>query len=93
MKEKISAIVVDRLVLKTMSDEPTKPQVSGGKAAFRRAEDSGFHLVAPKHGACYVAAITFVINSGYDPRVCFAGGVSRYRHAGSGWGSIGAQQI
>jgi hypothetical protein len=48
MKEKISGIVVDRLVLKTMWDEPAKAQISGGKAAFQRAEDSAFHLVAPK---------------------------------------------
>lgn len=49
MKEKNSGIVVDRLVLKTMSDEPTK--ISGGKAAFQRAEQSPrrpFHLVLPK---------------------------------------------
>jgi hypothetical protein len=48
MKEKKSGIVVSRLVLKTMSDEPTKAQILGGKAAFQRAEDSAFHLVAPK---------------------------------------------
>src|SRR6266536_3959394 len=54
------------------------------KPHFRRVEESPRR---PFHHA------NLVINSGYDPRVCFAGRVSRYRHAGSGWGSITAQQI
>ncbi len=34
MKEKFPKKMVDRLVLKTISDEPQKAQISGGKAAF-----------------------------------------------------------
>jgi hypothetical protein len=48
MKEKFQEFLLDRLVLKTMTEKPPEPQISGGKAAFQRAEDSAFHLGAPK---------------------------------------------
>src|SRR6266403_1355678 len=93
MKEKFQKFSVDRLVLKTMTDKPPEPQISGSKAAFQRAEDSAFHLGAPKTRRSLCRCDYFVIKCLYDPRVCVAGRAFRYRHARSSRGSIAGEKI